>query len=145
MHCVCVVMQALDYCHSMGIMHRDIKPHNVMIDHDCRKVSPPPKTLDGRLAKLHICSCLSQNVLTANYKVLAKYWLRCVMKYSKLISMLFIWTLKTLGGKIFRKNALRRKLFLVFLKCCSCFGILPLTYGFSDVRVQTFKTFLLSD
>jgi casein kinase II subunit alpha len=28
------LLKALDFCHSQGIMHSDVKPHNVMIDHE---------------------------------------------------------------------------------------------------------------
>ena len=43
------VVQALDYSHSQGIMHRDVKPHNVMIDHEQRKL----RLIDWGLAEFY--------------------------------------------------------------------------------------------
>jgi len=41
--------QALDFCHSNGVMHRDVKPHNVMIDHSQRKL----RLIDWGLAEFY--------------------------------------------------------------------------------------------
>ena len=43
------LLKALDYCHSKGIMHRDVKPGNVMIDHSQHRL----RLIDWGLAEFY--------------------------------------------------------------------------------------------
>jgi len=42
-------IKTLDYCHSMGIMHRDVKPHNIIIDPLTREI----RLIDWGLAEFY--------------------------------------------------------------------------------------------
>ncbi|CAH1961908.1 unnamed protein product [Acanthoscelides obtectus] len=43
------LFRALDFCHSKGIMHRDVKPHNIIIDRENRKI----RLIDWGLAEFY--------------------------------------------------------------------------------------------
>lgn len=46
------ILKGLHFCHSMGIMHRDIKPQNIVIDHENRKL----RIIDWGLGEFYLPS-----------------------------------------------------------------------------------------
>ncbi|RYE85068.1 MAG: hypothetical protein EOO65_01105 [Methanosarcinales archaeon] len=69
-HELCI---ALDFCHANGIMHRDIKPHNVVIDHAHRRL----RLIDWGLAEFYHPGTPRRPVMCARTRLPCSRRVRC--------------------------------------------------------------------
>ena len=91
------VLKALDFCHSMGVMHRDVKPNNVMIDHARRQL----RVIDWGLAEFY------HPGVEYNVRVASRYFKgpELLVDYQLYDYSLDMWSLGAMAASmIFRKE-----------------------------------------
>lgn len=96
------VLRGLKYIHSCGILHRDLKPRNLLVNSNCDL-----KICDFGLARPNITNLMTKNALLTDY--IATRWYRApevilsVKKYSGAID---VWSVGCILAELYRRKPL---------------------------------------
>jgi casein kinase II subunit alpha len=96
-HYIYQLLKALEYAHSRGIMHRDVKPHNVMIDPESRTL----RLIDWGLAEFY------HPTVPYNVRVASRYYKgpELLVDFQEYDYSLDLWSLGCMfAGMIFMKD-----------------------------------------
>ena len=96
------ILRGLKYVHSCGILHRDLKPRNLLVNSNCDL-----KICDFGLSRANIDSLMTNNALLTDY--IATRWYRppeVILSWKQYTAAIDVWSVGCIFAELIRRKVL---------------------------------------